>query len=193
MRHEPSIVSRNLNKTQRSHRPIYFTRTKYEHERTAYHKTCGTEYQQPYRRFVNLSLNHPSVVLTADVLQFFTCIKYRIFFSFSHFHAFSHSRYDFSNFSSSKNALFNPKGRSLLFSLHNHTTTTHTTQPRHSRDMQWPNTHRVLAPHGPICLRVLLKHRGFLGVLPLRSCTLGADSNSWRHSTAAAAAAAAAV
>ena len=72
-----------------------------EHARTAYRKACGTEYQQPYRRFYSrtpyeyfnwniaqacsmsvsdvritqlakLSFNHPSVVLTADVFQFFT-------------------------------------------------------------------------------------------------------------------------
>ena len=70
-----------------------------EHARTAYHKICGTEYQQPYRRFNSqtpyfevlqmeystsapnerasritelaeyLSFNHPSVVLTADVFS----------------------------------------------------------------------------------------------------------------------------
>ena len=72
-----------------------------EHARTAYHKTCETEYQQPYHRRFNsqtiysyilqmeyststpnervwritqlakLSFNHLSVVLTADVFQFF--------------------------------------------------------------------------------------------------------------------------
>ena len=69
-----------------------------EHARMAYHKTCGTEYQQPYRRcnsqtpyvfqleyststpnervwritqLAKLSFNHLSVVLTADVFQFF--------------------------------------------------------------------------------------------------------------------------
>ena len=38
--------------TQGSHRPIYFMRNiAIEQARTAYHKTCGTEYQQPNRRF----------------------------------------------------------------------------------------------------------------------------------------------
>ena len=69
-----------------------------EHARTAYHKTCGTEYQQLYRRcnsqtpyctymswnkaqarpmsvlrttqLAKLSFNHPSVVLTVDVFQY---------------------------------------------------------------------------------------------------------------------------
>ena len=69
-----------------------------EHARTVYHETCGTEYQKPYRRcnsqapyvlqmehstsapnervlrttqLAKLSFNHPSVVLTADVFQYF--------------------------------------------------------------------------------------------------------------------------
>ena len=68
-----------------------------EHARSTYHKTCGTEYQQPYRRWISstpyynwniaqarplrvsgvsrklskLSFNHSSVVLTADVFNFF--------------------------------------------------------------------------------------------------------------------------
>ena len=86
--------------TQGSHWPRLYSYLSWgmhiEHPRTAYHETCWTEYQQPYRRcnsqtpyvlhlehsasapnervwritqLAKLSFNHPSVVLTADVFQ----------------------------------------------------------------------------------------------------------------------------
>ena len=53
--HPCKIILLTLVTNQGSDRPISFMRNIYlwsiEHARTAYHKTCGTEYQQPYRRF----------------------------------------------------------------------------------------------------------------------------------------------
>ena len=81
------------------------------HARTAYHKTCGTEYQQAYRRcssqtpyfnwniaqarrtritqLAKLSFNHPSVVLTAHVFEFF--INYHTWYDIPDIPGYGHA------------------------------------------------------------------------------------------------------